>query len=185
MVLLNVALKGQHVAHSVQAGTGHYHCFCPTAKLLLYMRTEMFYDNLRFLFNIMRMERHELGQFFPRFFVRHGRILFNAFDQPEIGLVGSVTLKHVKNKALLNGLFHRIGVKGFRFATVTLAAKKLKGFSFRGGGESKKTQILLPATRLHYLVQTIFPVDVALFGTLFSACAKNPFQFTGSFTRLA
>ena len=105
-------IHGQLVADGVQAGTGHNHCFCPTAYFALGLAREVLNHNLHLLVYGVRMQVHEGPEQVRGFGFIVARVVLNGLEQPPIGFVGGVAFQHVQDEPFLDGLAHTVEVEG-------------------------------------------------------------------------
>ena len=106
----------------------------------------MFHDDLYLLGNIGVVQLN----IFRDLSLRGGRlqlwVVLNGFVELKIGLVGHIVLQHIQNKALLNGLLHRIQIKGGLLPLLIQAAEQLQGGGLGGRGKGDHGDIgLFPA----------------------------------------
>ena len=145
-----------------------------------YVPAEVLYDDFRLLLKVVRMQTHELRQGFSSLLLRERRVVLYLFDQLEVDLVGRVVPHHVEDEALFDRLPHAVDVEGFGLAGRAFAPKGLKRLALRRGGERKEADVRLASSRLHHLVQAVFPVgflSVFAFDGVLRGAAENRLQF--------
>src|SRR5881394_2742367 len=76
-------------------------------------------------------------------------------------------------------------MKRFRQSARTFASEQLQRLALRGGREREETEIRLLPTRLHHLVQPVFPVRHFLVALAFGRRTENGFQLPRGLPALA
>ncbi len=153
MMLAQVPLKSQYIAHCLQAAVRHHHRFGSASNKRHDATSKVLNDDLRFLAHIAGMQAHEFAELFSCLLGRHAGIILSLFDHLKIGAVGGVALQHIKDKAFFDGLAHAVVVEGS-----ASGAEKLDCLALGGGREGKEAEIGLLPTGLHHQVKFVLPI---------------------------
>jgi len=138
---VDVALKSFEVFHGLHARGGYDHGFGAPAQMVHHMAPEVLHDYFDLLLDIGGVQDQELGQDAGSLLFRQVGVVFDLFDQPEIGFIGGVVFNHIQDVTLLDGLTHAVQVKGLRFAAVADPAEQLQGLALGRGRKGKKADV--------------------------------------------
>ncbi len=145
-VVVDVAAQCPEEPHRVRPGRGHDHRLGLPADLVGDVLPEVLDDDLGTLGQVVLVQCHEAGDRPAGLGRLERRVLADRLlDVPE-RLVGRVVGQHVVDKALLDGLAHRVQVE--RLVPVDLrvaATEQLQRLALGRGGEGEEAQVGLPA----------------------------------------
>ena len=144
VLLLDVVVEAQFVAHGLQARTGDHHRLRPPTNLVAGERLKVFHHHPRFLVDVVRMELHIPRQSAGGLLAFHVGVFVARLEQLVVAVVGNVVSQHVQNEAFFNGLAHGVAMGGF-----AIAPEDLERLVLRRGGEGEETQVRLPPALRH------------------------------------
>ena len=169
---LCIILKRLTVFDRALPGSSDDHCLCHTAKFRHHCCAEMFNDNLYTLCNVRLVQFHKPRNLPLCISSLASRIFFNLLVQLIKGIISGIVLKHIKDKALLNGLFHRIDMKRLTLPFGVQSTKQLNRCGLGGGGESEHGNIRLFAISADFTRNHIFHIDAFLFSCTQRLCDR-------------
>ena len=134
-----------------------------------HVEPEMLDDDGNDLLDIDGMKLQVAGKGLCSLPVRHIRIVLDLLDQAEEAFVGRVALKHIHDKAFLDGLPQGVLMEGRCAGRAGLVEQGL-GLEFRRSRESKEAEVRLPGAlqrvAQHRCLRVVGKVVVLLFGEL-------------------
>ena len=169
---LCIILKRLTVFDCALPGSSDDHCLCHTAKFRHHCCAEMFNDNLYTLCNVRLVQFHKPRNLPLCISSLASRIFFNLLVQLIKGIISGIVLKHIKDKALLNGLFHRIDMKRLTLPFGVQSTEQLNRCGLGGGGESEHGNIRLFAVSADFIRNHIFHIDAFLFSCTQRLCDR-------------
>ena len=110
------------------AGGADHHRFGLPFHVVVDLVPEVLDDDLGSLRQVLGMQGRETGQSSASFVGLVLGIVKNRFLQVEVPLVGEVVGQHVLDKALLDGLAHRVQVEGLMLAVPDPGHRTAPGF---------------------------------------------------------